>query len=191
MLTVAQRLALSFIRLYCGQGDWVWLKKFETGAVHNLRQSSTSILRKVGTEYDGECGGKVARGTFAAAGCYYSPYLLFIHWITCHGCQWSCVMKSGEMDRAWLHLTNLPLTHASESAACKTHPGPAASKLVQCWMVNESSKRPCLQRGSGLEEITPVCIRAGWCTGSSFHVLLADSVAHSHAFLWEFFCVSS
>lgn len=26
----------------------MWLKKFEMGEVHNLRQSSTSILRKVG-----------------------------------------------------------------------------------------------------------------------------------------------
>lgn len=26
----------------------MWLKKFEMGAVHNVRQSSTSILRKVG-----------------------------------------------------------------------------------------------------------------------------------------------
>uniref|UniRef100_A0A8C3B5M1 Guanylate cyclase n=1 Tax=Cairina moschata TaxID=8855 RepID=A0A8C3B5M1_CAIMO len=40
-------LALSFTHLYCGQGDWVWLKKFETGAIHHLRQSSTSILRKM------------------------------------------------------------------------------------------------------------------------------------------------
>ncbi|NXL63178.1 GUC2F cyclase, partial [Chordeiles acutipennis] len=29
------------------EGDWVWLKKFETGAAHSLRQSSTSILRKM------------------------------------------------------------------------------------------------------------------------------------------------
>ncbi|XP_065513802.1 retinal guanylyl cyclase 2 [Caloenas nicobarica] len=35
----------SNVALY--EGDWVWLKKFETGAVHNLRQSSTSILRKM------------------------------------------------------------------------------------------------------------------------------------------------
>ncbi|XP_069664702.1 retinal guanylyl cyclase 2 isoform X4 [Haliaeetus albicilla] len=34
----------SNVALY--EGDWVWLKKIETGAVHNLRQSSTSILRK-------------------------------------------------------------------------------------------------------------------------------------------------
>ncbi|XP_069739389.1 retinal guanylyl cyclase 2 isoform X4 [Phaenicophaeus curvirostris] len=34
----------SNVALY--EGDWVWLKKFETGAVHKLRQSSTSILRK-------------------------------------------------------------------------------------------------------------------------------------------------
>ncbi|PKU29136.1 retinal guanylyl cyclase hypothetical protein [Limosa lapponica baueri] len=34
----------SNVALY--EGDWVWLKKFETGAVHNLRQSSTSVLRK-------------------------------------------------------------------------------------------------------------------------------------------------
>uniref|UniRef100_A0A8B9EVF9 guanylate cyclase n=1 Tax=Amazona collaria TaxID=241587 RepID=A0A8B9EVF9_9PSIT len=33
--------------LYFGQGDWVWLKKFKTGAAHHLRQSSTSILRKM------------------------------------------------------------------------------------------------------------------------------------------------
>ncbi|NXU57047.1 GUC2F cyclase, partial [Turnix velox] len=35
----------SNVALY--EGDWVWLKKFETGAIHNLRQSSTSILRKM------------------------------------------------------------------------------------------------------------------------------------------------
>ncbi|KFO85790.1 Retinal guanylyl cyclase 2, partial [Buceros rhinoceros silvestris] len=35
----------SNVALY--EGDWVWLKKFETGEVHNLRQSSTSILRKM------------------------------------------------------------------------------------------------------------------------------------------------
>ncbi|KAM6093570.1 retinal guanylyl cyclase 2 [Chlamydotis macqueenii] len=35
----------SNVALY--EGDWVWLKKFETGAVHHLRQSSTSILRKM------------------------------------------------------------------------------------------------------------------------------------------------
>ncbi|XP_010285470.1 PREDICTED: retinal guanylyl cyclase 2-like [Phaethon lepturus] len=35
----------SSVALY--EGDWVWLKKFETGAVHNLQQSSTSILRKM------------------------------------------------------------------------------------------------------------------------------------------------
>ncbi|XP_063004744.1 retinal guanylyl cyclase 2 isoform X1 [Melospiza melodia melodia] len=35
----------SNVALY--EGDQVWLKKFETGAVHNLRQSSTSILRKM------------------------------------------------------------------------------------------------------------------------------------------------
>ncbi|XP_065713102.2 retinal guanylyl cyclase 2 [Patagioenas fasciata] len=35
----------SNVALY--EGDWVWLKKFETGAVHKLRQSSTSILRKM------------------------------------------------------------------------------------------------------------------------------------------------
>ncbi|KFQ28183.1 Retinal guanylyl cyclase 2, partial [Mesitornis unicolor] len=35
----------SNVALY--EGDWVWLKKFETGAVHSLRQSSTSILRKM------------------------------------------------------------------------------------------------------------------------------------------------
>ncbi|KAF1523368.1 Retinal guanylyl cyclase 2, partial [Eudyptula albosignata] len=35
----------SNVALY--EGDWVWLKKFETGAVHNLRQSSTSVLRKM------------------------------------------------------------------------------------------------------------------------------------------------
>ncbi|NXA15465.1 GUC2F cyclase, partial [Sapayoa aenigma] len=35
----------SNVALY--EGDWVWLKKFEMGAVHNLRQSSTSILRKM------------------------------------------------------------------------------------------------------------------------------------------------
>ncbi|NXG73915.1 GUC2F cyclase, partial [Baryphthengus martii] len=29
------------------EGDWVWLKKIETGAVHKLQQSSTSILRKM------------------------------------------------------------------------------------------------------------------------------------------------
>ncbi|XP_029898974.1 retinal guanylyl cyclase 2 isoform X4 [Aquila chrysaetos chrysaetos] len=34
----------SNVALY--EGDWVWLKKIETGAVHNLRQSSTSVLRK-------------------------------------------------------------------------------------------------------------------------------------------------
>lgn len=62
MLTVAQRLALSFTHLYCGQGDWVWLKKFETGAIHHLRQSSTSILRKVGTGASWVCGEKVVWG---------------------------------------------------------------------------------------------------------------------------------
>uniref|UniRef100_G1NQT6 Guanylate cyclase n=1 Tax=Meleagris gallopavo TaxID=9103 RepID=G1NQT6_MELGA len=35
----------SNVALY--EGDWVWLKKFETGAIHHLRQSSTSILRKM------------------------------------------------------------------------------------------------------------------------------------------------
>ncbi|XP_067145635.1 retinal guanylyl cyclase 2 [Apteryx mantelli] len=35
----------SNVALY--EGDWVWLKKFETGAIHTLRQSSTSILRKM------------------------------------------------------------------------------------------------------------------------------------------------
>ncbi|NXK98093.1 GUC2F cyclase, partial [Formicarius rufipectus] len=35
----------SNVALY--EGDWVWLKKFEMGAIHNLRQSSTSILRKM------------------------------------------------------------------------------------------------------------------------------------------------
>ncbi|NXF32742.1 GUC2F cyclase, partial [Nyctibius bracteatus] len=35
----------SNVALY--EGDWVWLKKFETRAVHKLRQSSTSILRKM------------------------------------------------------------------------------------------------------------------------------------------------
>lgn len=79
MFAVAQRLALSFTHLYCGQGDWVWLKKFETGAVHKLRQSSTSILRKVGTGDDRAYGGKVAWGTFVNAGSFYSPSLLFIH----------------------------------------------------------------------------------------------------------------
>uniref|UniRef100_A0A8C3EDB6 Guanylate cyclase n=1 Tax=Corvus moneduloides TaxID=1196302 RepID=A0A8C3EDB6_CORMO len=34
----------SNVALY--EGDWVWLKKFEMGEVHNLRQSSTNILRK-------------------------------------------------------------------------------------------------------------------------------------------------
>ncbi|XP_014374627.2 retinal guanylyl cyclase 2 [Alligator sinensis] len=29
------------------EGDWVWLKKFESGAFQDLRQSSTSILRKM------------------------------------------------------------------------------------------------------------------------------------------------
>lgn len=62
MLAVAQRSALSFTHLYCEQGDWVWLKKFETGAVHNLRQSSTSVLRKVGTE-DGHVEGRLLGGS--------------------------------------------------------------------------------------------------------------------------------
>ncbi|XP_041880161.1 retinal guanylyl cyclase 2 isoform X2 [Corvus kubaryi] len=35
----------SNVALY--EGDWVWLKKFEMGEVHNLRQSSTNILRKM------------------------------------------------------------------------------------------------------------------------------------------------
>ncbi|XP_027663599.1 retinal guanylyl cyclase 2 isoform X1 [Falco biarmicus] len=35
----------SSVALY--EGDWVWLKKFEAGAVHNLRQSSTNVLRKM------------------------------------------------------------------------------------------------------------------------------------------------
>ncbi|NXM78023.1 GUC2F cyclase, partial [Serilophus lunatus] len=35
----------SNVALY--EGDWVWLKKFEMGVIHNLRQSSTSILRKM------------------------------------------------------------------------------------------------------------------------------------------------
>ncbi|NXG12961.1 GUC2F cyclase, partial [Grallaria varia] len=35
----------SNVALY--EGDWVWLKKFEMGASHDLRQSSTSILRKM------------------------------------------------------------------------------------------------------------------------------------------------
>ncbi|NXA38115.1 GUC2F cyclase, partial [Eudromia elegans] len=35
----------SNVALY--EGDWVWLKKFETGAIHTLRQSSTSVLRKM------------------------------------------------------------------------------------------------------------------------------------------------
>ncbi|NXJ16559.1 GUC2F cyclase, partial [Odontophorus gujanensis] len=35
----------SNVALY--EGDWVWLKKFETGAIHHLRQSTTSILRKM------------------------------------------------------------------------------------------------------------------------------------------------
>ncbi|XP_010220028.1 PREDICTED: retinal guanylyl cyclase 2 [Tinamus guttatus] len=35
----------SNVALY--EGDWVWLKKFEAGAIHTLRQSSTSILRKM------------------------------------------------------------------------------------------------------------------------------------------------
>ncbi|NXH13163.1 GUC2F cyclase, partial [Bucco capensis] len=35
----------SNVALY--EGDWVWLKKYESGAVHKLRQSSTSILRKM------------------------------------------------------------------------------------------------------------------------------------------------
>lgn len=75
----------------------------------------------------------------------------------------------------------------------KPHPGPAASKLVQCWMVNESSKWPCLQRGSGLEEITPVCIRAGWRALVALFMFywLTAQHRHSHAFLWELFCVFS
>ncbi|KAJ7418209.1 Retinal guanylyl cyclase 2 [Willisornis vidua] len=35
----------SNVALY--EGDWVWLKKFEMEAIHNLRQSSTGILRKM------------------------------------------------------------------------------------------------------------------------------------------------
>ncbi|NWX18665.1 GUC2F cyclase, partial [Aegotheles bennettii] len=35
----------SNVALY--EGDWVWLKKMDTGPIHNLRQSSTTVLRKM------------------------------------------------------------------------------------------------------------------------------------------------
>uniref|UniRef100_A0A8B9QEY2 guanylate cyclase n=1 Tax=Apteryx owenii TaxID=8824 RepID=A0A8B9QEY2_APTOW len=37
----SKRLVLSFIHLYCGQGDWVWLKKFETG-MKDLRHENVN-----------------------------------------------------------------------------------------------------------------------------------------------------
>ncbi|XP_051497367.1 retinal guanylyl cyclase 2 [Apus apus] len=43
--TTAATHETSNVALY--EGDWVWLKKIETGAVHKLRQSSTNILRKM------------------------------------------------------------------------------------------------------------------------------------------------
>lgn len=132
MLAVAQRLALLFIHLYCGQGDWVWLKKFETGAVHNLRQSSTSILRKVGTGDDWARGGKVVWGTLATAEYFYSPCLLFIHWIT-HGCQRALpgeIWWNGPCMTASDKLNDDPCVKSQQLA--NLHPGPDTSKLVQC-----------------------------------------------------------
>lgn len=37
------------------QGEWVWLKKFEAGVAPDLRPSSLSLLRKVGTSEGGTC----------------------------------------------------------------------------------------------------------------------------------------
>lgn len=178
MLAVAQTLALSLTHLYCGQGDWVWLKKIETGAVHNLRQSSTSILRKVGTGDDGARGGRVAPGTFAAAGYFYSPCLLFIHWITHRGCQLS--LARWNLVEWTMHDCNLANWRVCQSQQlAKPQPGPAASKLVRGSMYNKSPEWPCLERQSGLEEITPACVGARWCTGSYFHVLFVDSAAQT------------
>lgn len=181
LLAVAHRLALSFTHLCCGQGDWVWLKKFETGAVHHLRQSSTSILRKVGTGDGWVCGGKVARGTFVAAGYFYSC-LLFIQWIVHRGpILPSEICRNGPRTIASDKLTNDPCV--SQQLA-EPHPGHDTSKLVQCWMYDESSKWPCLEQQSGLEDVIPASVRAGWGTGSDFHVLFVDRVAQ----IW--LCVS-
>lgn len=114
MLTVAQRLAMSFTHLYCGQGDWVWLKKFETGAIHHLRQSSTSILRKVRTVAAWVCGEKVVwGGGFVMERSFYSLCLPFISVESyCMTVNNSRLVKSIGMESVGLHLTNM--TMASE-----------------------------------------------------------------------------
>lgn len=45
----------------------------------------------------------------------------------------SCLVKSGGMDHAGLHVTNLMMTQCIKSQQlAKLHPGPNMSKLVQC-----------------------------------------------------------
>lgn len=85
----------------------MWLKKFEMGAVHNLRQSSTSILRKVGIGDDG------VEGRFLR-GCLWLQSV-FVVLVSCLSIKSlivvvneSCLLKCGRMDHAQLHLTNLP-----------------------------------------------------------------------------------
>lgn len=131
MLVVFQRLALSFTHLYCGQGDWVWLKKFETGAIHHLRQSSTSILRKVGTGAEWGRGGKVVWGPLHQQGIFI---LLFIpietHFLAFSN---SCLIKPGRKDHAGLHLTNLPGTDVSQ---------PILGIVLQSWCKTKCTTSP-------------------------------------------------
>lgn len=77
----------------------MWLKKFEMGAAHHLRQSSTSILRKVGI-VDGDVERRFLRGGFWLQG----VFVVLVSCLSIKSCivvvNESCLVKWGRVDRA-------------------------------------------------------------------------------------------